>query len=279
MTMKRKTAAFVIVVAVVAAVAVAVLPVVLHGQSANVKSANYSYRADYDSTTLTYCKMVGLGDNPYGGPISGKGTIKTTGSAVAVTENVAGTNPFVGMGVDDVVVVFNPVTRVWERRTISIWTDAANIEVDTAVNWQNGTAGVIWAWLDSQCGTTDAFGWVDASGLAAKSVCFQLEQISGVTGGIDVRIEHKSQAMGSLPNPLHPGSDAAAKCNPGTTAGGFCNFTTAGITTGRFCVGVPRDIVTGQLRIGIKIGTSETAESVEGDRERITSWIEYESER
>lgn len=266
-------------IALLAVVVAALLPASARTQSANIQVAHFAYRYDLDNPTLEFCRAMGQGNSPWGTHITGIARIKTTGSNVAVTAVTAGSLPFAQLGVDDWIQVFNPTTRVFDNRTIVAKTDGDTIEVDTAVNWDNGGLGVPWKYKDVQCGTTDSDGWVDASGLATKLVCFQLEQINGVTGGIDLRVHQRSSAEGSLPNPLHPGSDTAAKCNPGTLASQYCNFTTAGETTGRFCVSVPRDLTSSQLRIGLKINTADAAEGAEANKERITMWIEKESER
>jgi hypothetical protein len=247
--------------------------------AAETKTAQFSYRWDADSTTMTYPKMVGVGGNPWNpGGILGTARIKTTGSSTTVAAVTAGQNPFANLGVDDVIMVTRSTgtgAGTSDRRVIVAKASADSVTVDVAVNWDQ-TTGFVFTWLDFQSGTGDTAGWIDATGYATKTITFQLEQISGVGSGIDVRWECRGQGIGALPNPVHPGSSAGASCGPGTLASQFCNFTTAGATTGRFSVSIPPDVSNcAQVRIGVAIGTSDAAEAVEGDKERITMWVDW----
>lgn len=247
--------------------------------------ANFSYRKDYDSTTLTFCKLVGQNSNPRGGTIAGTARIKTTGSSTSVTAVTAGQLPFAALAVDDVIVVTRPGSNAVDWRVIATKTDGDNITVDTAVNWDT-TTGFEFRWLDDQCGTTDNDGWIDvqAGGMAAKNVTFMLEQVSGVTGGIDWDIECRGSGIeaaagvGGTPTPVivHPG--AAGSCAPGTSAGGFCNFTTAGKVSGRLKVAIPPHVTCDAVRVGVKINTSDAAEPAESDKERLTITLTVEKE-
>jgi len=245
----------------------------LFAQAGNTNSASFAFRYDLDrpDANLNYCRVVGrLGSPNFNDPILGTARIKTTGSSVTVVAVTAGQNPFANVGIDDTIIVRRPNGTV-ERRTVSTRTDADNITVDLAVNWDQAT-GFAFSWLDTQCGQADTDGWIDTAGFQAKSVTFLLEQLNGTVGGIDWRIECIGNALGSLPNPVHPG--AAGSCAPGTSAGGFCNFTAAGVTTGRVQIAVPADIVCPRIRLGMKIGTSDAAEAAEADKERITVTLE-----
>lgn len=242
-----------------------------------IKSANYTYRYNLDSTAIIYCKVTGQNGSPFAdaGARAGTARIKTVGSNVAVSAQTAGQNPFAAIAVNDIIIVKRPLGPD-DVRVVATRTDADNITVDLAVDWSTNTTGFEFRWLQTTCGTTDADGWVEAGGgQRVKTVTFLLQQISGVVGGIDVRIECKGQSLGALPTPVYPVT-ATASCAPGTNASGFCNFTTAGITTGRFIVSIPRDTSCGQVRLGMLIHTSDAADTLETDKERITAFIEVD---
>ena len=234
------------------------------------RAANFTYRYDLDSTTLIYCRVVGNSGNPGSPPIRGTASIVTAGSNLTVTENVSGTNPFTLLDVNDILIVTRQSGTV-ERRVVATKASAASITVDTVIDL---TGGVAFSWLDTQCGSTDADGWIDAAGLNAKEVQFLLEQINGVVGGISIRLECRGDAIGSLPTIVHPGDSASATCSPGTLASEFCNFTVGDATDGRAYFVIPQDIICGEVRVGMKIVTSDAAEAAEADKERITSSLE-----
>lgn len=248
---------------------------------AEMYGANFTYRYDIDSTTMTYCKVVGANDQPWNKgswQLVGLAPIKTTGSSVTVNAVTAGRNPFDPVSAKDIIIVARGGATAPDLRVVQSKASADQITVQTAVNWDT-TAGFSFKYLRTVCGTTDADGWIDMQtvGPGPKNVTFLLEQISGVTGGIDMHIQCRGSALGDLPNTVHPG--AAGSCSPGTSAGGFCNFTAAGLTTGRLAVAIPDSIVCPLLRVGIKINTSETAETVEADNERITITVNAEQSK
>lgn len=228
-------------------------------------AANFALRYDLDSTSLTYPRVMGQ-NGAFGGSIAGQAPIKTTGSNVAVTAVSAGSNPFASVAIDDVVVVDrgNGVTDV---RVVVAKTDADTIEVDTAVDW---SAGFSFRWLDTQTGTGDGDGWIKVSGFANRMITFQLEQVSGVTGGIDTRLECRGGAVGAKSTIVWPGSNATAQtCGAGTLASGFCNFTAAGIAS-HTAILLNLEEAWLQCRFGLKINTSDAAEAAEANKERIT---------
>jgi hypothetical protein len=262
----------------------AVAAPVLAQSGGDTVGANFSYRKDYDSTSLTFCRLVGQNSNPRGGPIAGTARIKTVGSSVTVTAVTAGQLPFAALGVDDVILVSRPGANAADYRVIATKTDGDNITVDVAVDWSASATGFEFRWLDDQCGTTDNDGWIETAGNGTKNVKFMLEQISGVTGGIDFDIECRgggveaAAGIGSTPTPMivHPG--ASGSCAPGTSAGGFCNFTTAGKVSGRIQVAIPPWVTCDAVRVGVAIHTSDAAEPTEADKERITITLTKENQ-
>lgn len=258
---------------VLLAALIALLPSLAHAQ---VKSANFTYKYDLDSTSLTFCKLLGTQANAFGDAVSGSARVKTSGSNVAIVAQTAGQLPFAALAVDDVVVFkrsTNPTVPP-DLRVVATKTDGDNITVNTAIDLSTSTTGFTFDYWKLACGTTDADGWIETGGLSAKLVTFQLDQISGVAGGIDMDVECMGQEMGDEPVVVHPG--AAGKCDPGTSAGGFCNFTTAGKTTGRMSVAVPRDVPCERIRVGLAVHTSDAAEPTEADKERITVTLQLE---
>jgi len=235
-----------------------------------MKAANFTYRYNLDSTDLIYCHVLGSGGSPFGSPMPGKATIKTVGSSLTVTENSSGTNPFDLIGVGDVLFVTLASGSV-QKRVVATRASASSITVDTVIDL---TGGFSFRWLDTQCGTTDEDGWIETAGMTSKKLEFLLQQISGVVGGISIRLECRGDALGSLPVIVHPGDSASATCSPGTLASEFCNFTVGDATDGRSIFTIPQDILCGEARIGMKIVTSDAAEAAEANRERITSTLE-----
>jgi hypothetical protein len=241
------------------------LVVAMPARAQDPVAGNFAIRYDLDSTTLIYPRVIGQG-SPFSGPSAGSAPIKTTGSSVSVAAVTAGTNPFANLAVDDVLVV-SRATGTTDIRVIVAKADADNVTVDLAVDW---SAGFQFRWLDTQTGTSEGDGWINVGNYQSRMITFQLEQISGVTGGIDTRIECRSGGIDTHPTIVWPGaSGTAASCGAGTLAGGFCNFTAAGIAS-RTAVLLNLEEAWRQCRFGMKIGVSETAESVEGDKERIT---------
>jgi hypothetical protein len=232
--------------------ALALLPTFASAQG--TKSANFTYRNNLTSLSITYCKLTGQNDqvlNP--APIAGTARIKTTGSSVNVVANTATQGPFTNIAVGDVLLIDKGAGGKFNR-VVATRADADTITVDTAVDL---TGGFEFRYLKTVCGATVTDGWIDASDYQAKSVSFNLEAATALVGGIDFRIECKGQSLGAAPNTVHPG--ASGTCNPGTSAGGFCNVTTAGQIVK---VDIPPAVVCSQVRVGMLVHTSVTSDAV-----------------
>lgn len=229
--------------------------------------ANFTLLYDLDATAITYCRVTNLNGDPFGLPIDvaiGDGKLKTSGSSTTVVDNTTSTGVFRDAAVGDVIVAKTGVDAT-KYGVIVAKASSSSITIHSARNW---SAGYRFGLLRTTCGTAATDGWIDIpSGYEDRTIGFHLQQISGVTGGIDYRIECKNGYQGADPNPVYPGSSSAT-CGGGTNASGFCNFTTAGITTGNL------DVVVSEAhrscRVGLLIHTSESAEAAEADNERIT---------
>ena len=231
---------------------------------AEERVANYALLYDLDSTSIIYCRVTGENGDPFGGPIRADQKLKTSGSSATVVSNTASSSAFLLVSVGDILVVDTGVGTT-QRRIVTAKASDDSLTVNAAVDW---SAGYKFGFLKQACGSTATDGWIDfPAGYDQKLISFHLTQINGVTGGIDMRVECKGGEQDAQPRRVYP-TTTSTDCGGGTSAGGFCNFTTAGITTGDFDVLVvePRRA----CRVGLLIHTSETAESVEADNERIT---------
>lgn len=254
--MKRALTLFLIVAALMG------VTVPVHAEE---QVANFFLLYDLDATAITYCRVTNLNGDPFGLPITVTlGKLKTSGSSVTVVDETASTNVFAAVAVGDILVVNTGVETTKYGVVVAKGSDAS-LTIHAAQNW---SAGYTFGILRPACGTAATSGWIDLpSKYENKVIGFHLKQINGVTGGIDLRVECKGGYADAAPNPVYP-SSSTATCGGGTNASGFCNFTTAGITTGNLDVQV--DEAHRSCRVGLLIHTSETAESVEADNERIT---------
>ena len=152
-------------------------------------SANFSHLYDLDSTTLTYCSMVGINGDPYGSPIPVQGKIKTSGSSTTVTEVVTGSNPFTEVAVGDTLYV-DKGTLGLDAVIVVARTDAANVTVSSAVNWDNGGAGRTFGFKKQTCGTGATNGWINVFGGLFYDITLQYDQ--GYLDALHARWECKA---------------------------------------------------------------------------------------
>lgn len=221
-------------------------------QAYTQRNANFMALFDVDSTTETFCRITGQNGDPFGGPVSGPAKIQTTGSSTSVTENVAGTNPFVDIAVDDIILVTRATTTgVTDIRRVTAKTDNANITVHAAIDL---TGGFSWKYLKSRCGTTNADGWVEVAGSEWVAMTVQYEQ--GDLDNLSVRWYGRAAGIGSLPVEIHPGT--AGSCGSGTLANRFCDFPTAGqASRTTYLTEAPWTSV----RMGFKVKTTDTSDA------------------
>lgn len=216
------------------------------------KTAVFAYNFDVDSATPTYVRLRGLNGDPYGPPAVGPGTIKTVGSSTTVTENVASSNPFVDIGVGDVITVSRSTTAV-DIVVVTAKASDASITVDPAVDW---SAGYSWRWWDTQSGTTDNDGWIGVTGGSSVGMTVQYEQ--GDLDALKVRFECKGDYIGAKPVVLYPGE--SSDCGPGGTLNaGFCEFATPGVTA-RFSITDTAPVYS-SCRIALAFKTTDTSDA------------------
>ena len=233
-----------------------------------------TYRYDVDSATVTYCRLIGTGGGFAGmaGGIQVTARIKTTGSSTSVTAQTAGQNPFANVAVGDVLIVNKPDLNTVDLAVVTVRTDADNVTVDAAVDWQNGTSGRTFAYYDLQCGTTDNDGWIAVDGWGAKTITVQYDQ--GDLDALKVRYEARGNAIGALPVTIYP--TTGASCAPGTLVSGFCELATAGQTTGRQVLSFMEPY--GAARVGLAFKSTDASDAG-ANLERVTVFVTLQRNR
>ena len=178
------------------------------------KSANFSYKYDVASTTLTYCKTAGLNGDPYGTAYKGPGTVETSADVVTIT-TVDASGAFALVSVGDIIYV-NGLTRV-----IITNADDDTITVDTSLDL---TAGYIWSYKNMSCGTGITDGWISTAGYSTVQLGLQYD--AGDLTILSATWECIGGATGASRQRIYPG--VASDCGDGTLNGAVCEFTTVG---------------------------------------------------
>lgn len=231
-----------------------VLALPLVGSTQNVQqAANFTYKYDVDSATLTYCRMEGQGGDPFGGSKLGPGTIKTTGASTSVTTNVAAAGPFIDVAVGDVLAVLRTATNTTDYAVVTVKTDDNNITVDASVDW---TGGVSWRYWKTRCGTTASDGWIDVGGYSNVLLTVQYEQ--GDLDGLRVRWECRANGIGAGPVIVYPGESSDCGLG-GTLSVDRCNFAAAGLTA-RLAAQITGNTF-GACRIGLAFAATDTSDA------------------
>lgn len=183
------------------------------------KSANFAYKYDVASDTITYCAVVNQQGDPYATPYDGAGRIQTSGSSTTVT-TVGTSGAFAAVGIDDVIHVrFQDGTT--EDRVIITNADDDTITVDTAIDL---TGGFVWSYSITACGTSENDGWILTSGYSI--VQFGVQYDAGDVTALAATFECKSAARGAKPVRVYPGVNS--DCGDGTLNGKVCEFSTVG---------------------------------------------------
>lgn len=149
------------------------------------KTATSVYAKDVTGTSYTYCKFLGNGGDPFGGPIPGTGRIETDGSSTTVTGETDADDPFAPITAGDLIVLtYGGVTYT---RRVATKTDADEITVDAALD----TTGAAWGWYKASCGTAATDGWLDASGMWAGTFVVDVATINAtsVDYSVECRVE------------------------------------------------------------------------------------------
>lgn len=191
-------------------------------QEGQHKAANFTYKFDVSSTTLNYCVVQGVGGDPFGSFIPGKGAVETTGSSTTVTGVVAADDVFADVNVGDVFHVRFPNGNVANRIVVTN-ADADTITVETAINLDI-TGGYVWSYKSQICGTSADDGWISVAGYSTVQLGFQYD-VGDLTNA-SMTMECKSGALAAQPVRVYPG--IASDCGDGTLNGAVCEFSTTG---------------------------------------------------
>jgi hypothetical protein len=238
-----------------AAVALLALAVPSLAQQQDVQVGQLAYRYDLDSTTLTFCRLVGNRQDVYASPIAGRDPIATVGTSATVTA-VSGT-PFSSVGVGDVLISNQP-DGVNEIVIVTAKASSTSVTVDPAVDWENGGAGFPFSWYDLQCGTGAEDGWVASPPGQHASVLLTVQYEAGdLTGGLDVVWQGRGANLGAEEIQLYPGG--------GSDCGGFATLSTDVCTLATADVGTVKGRLAFQVepnnyqevRVGIKANTAD----------------------
>lgn len=193
----------------------------VHGTGQSVATSLIRY--DADSTTLTFCAMIGANGSPFGGPVSGAGRILTSGSSTTVVSETASSGALAPVDARDAIFVRRTPTAT----DISILTAKASndsVTVDAAVNW----TGWSYTYLKTTCGTTSADGWFDTAN--STRTMMTIQYLQGDLDALAWQFQCIQAAPGSQPEVVYP-SEGDGCGNSGTQSGGFCEFATAAATT------------------------------------------------
>lgn len=248
---------------------IAVLALILWGgtvQAQELKSANYMFKYDLDSTTMTFCRLEGTKGDPFGPGNVGLAPINISSANGNVAATTAGTNPFLGLAAKDVInVVYKDGTT--DTKVIITFTDNDTIVVDSA--FTTTVTAQSFNWYKTRCGTTDADGWIDVSAYAYKAITFEIEQVN-VTGGLDVRWDCKDPDIGGNPVQVFPSCTVGA-CNTVQNYSGV-----AGITSRtKLVINEP----SGSCRIGVAIHTGDDGNDLTTNTEQLTAILTVQLQR
>lgn len=220
------------------------------------RAANFTYKYDVASSSMTYCGLLGRSGNAWLDPIVSSVPIETSGSSTTVTAVTAGSNPFTNLAVGDVIYVVRD-NGVREIRLITAKASADQVTVDTAVNWSDGFP---FSWMNNTCGTGADDGWIHVGGW--QTVELTVQYIAGDLDTLDVTWFCKEGALGSSDIRVYPGP--SSDCGDGTLSGTVCQFASTGQG---LSVKIPNNAFA-QCRVGLKYGTTDG-----GTREEVTTTI------
>lgn len=232
-----------------------------------IRTANFSYQYDVDSSSYLYCRLEGQNNDPFAGAIPGRSRIKTTGSSTTVDEYTTGDGPFVDVGVNDVLQV--TLAGVTTTRIVTAKASSASITVDTAINL-SATGGYTWSWWNHVCGTGSTAGWISTRGANYVGLTTNWEQ--GDLTSLDVQYQCKTDGKGALPVVVYPGETSDCGIG-GTLSTDRCNFLNAvkATDTARLTVVLSPAVYT-DCRVGFKWVGADASDATT-DLEKFTSTI------
>ncbi|MCP4900220.1 MAG: hypothetical protein GY906_24880 [bacterium] len=212
-----------------------------------LKSGNFAYNYDLETSTLTYCVVEGENNDPFGNSINGAGQIETSGSSITVTGVNAADDVFAVVDIGDVLNVRRSNGNV-EVLTVVTNADDDTITVADAVDL---TGGFTWRYKKTVCGTAVTDGWISVSGYTNINLGIQYD--AGDLGALEVVWECLSGAPGAQPVQVYPGP--ASDCGFGTLSTSVCSFASTG---DRFTRGLANNAFA-FCRIGIRDDGTDNA--------------------
>jgi hypothetical protein len=221
-----------------------------------MKSANFTYKYDVASTTMTYCAIEGQQGDPYATPYTGAGRIQTSGSNTTVT-TVDSSGGFAPVNIGDVIFVRFQDGSI-ENRIVLTNADDDTITVEAAIDL---TGGFTWSYKQLTCGTSEDSGWILTSGYQIAQ--FGVQYDAGDLTALAATFECKSDALGAKPVRVYPG--ISSDCGDGTLNGKVCEFTSVG---DRLYFKLPHNVFTA-CRVGVAYVTADG-----GTRDEITAVID-----
>ena len=234
-----------------------------------LRTANVAYLYDVDSTSKTYCKLVGERGDPFAGPIPLQGRIQTSGSSTTVTEETTGDNPFEQIGAGDVLVVDKGPAGI---DTVAVVTKAssASVTVNEAVDWSNGYS---FKFYDLQCGTGANDGWIPVGNYSSVNGVVSFDQ--GDIAGLDFAMECKYGGLAGLLVQVYPGSGSG--CGFGTLNTDVCTFSSTTFPNNHLAVVVANNGFEA-CRLALAYRTSDTSDSGT-NREEVSARISVSRDR
>jgi hypothetical protein len=234
------------------------------GTTDAIRTANFFYGYDVDSSSVTYCRVEGANGAVWDpAPIPNSIKIKTTGSQNTPTAVTASSAPFALISVGDILVSANSNQFAPDVVVVIVKTDNDNVTVSSNVNWSTdaqGNTGRTFGWYKNRCGTAATDGWIDVSAGTIKRFNVKLEQ--GDIDGLDWRIECKGSELDAQPEVVYPGT--ATTCGPAgasTVTGGYCRFANAVKATSDGRASVRDETPWAACRIGVKFQSTDASET------------------
>lgn len=187
-------------------------------QEGQHKAANFNYKYDVASATITYCTMEGVAGDPFATGISGPGQVSTSGASVTV-DGTVGQDAFANVEIGDLFMVRLSNGNT-ETRVVVTNADDDTITVDSTIT----LPGNVWTYKTLACGTTVNDGWISTAGYSNVLLTFQYD--AGDLTNAAVTMECKSGGLEAAPVRVYPG--VGSDCGDGTLNGVVCEFPTPG---------------------------------------------------
>lgn len=211
--------------------------------------------SEHDLTNAAFTCGVFTGDGQkafYSGMRKGPAFITTAGSVTTTTALIAGSFPFAGVGVGDILSVQTgpAATDVLTRYVTAKATDDS-VTVSSA--WDLTASGRQFSYLHFTNGTAITDGWVDIGPLDQATFLIRLDTVNATS--IDAKVECRHRTFNTQPTVIFPPSGGLGQCQ--TTPTG--NFTAAG------GCGVDVPSIWESCRVCFKINTDTGVNSVSAD--------------